>query len=79
MLQASLNISKEVQHELYVLVDSITFMCILNVVVEVQQQARNTRVRVDVVPVPFLQDFVILYDVGFPGGGYVTSLGEIGS
>jgi len=58
ILQASLNVSKEVQHELDGLVDSITFMRILNAVVEVQQQARNARVCVDVVPVPLLQDLV---------------------
>jgi hypothetical protein len=33
-------------------------MRILNAVVEVQQQARNARVHVDVVPVPLLQDLV---------------------
>ena len=72
ILQASLDVSKEVQHELDGLVDTITFMRILNALVEVQQQARNARVRVDVVPVALRQDLVILYDAGFPGGGYVT-------
>jgi hypothetical protein len=50
-LQASLDVSKEVQHELDGLVDTITFMRILNAIVEVQQQAHNARVRVDVDPV----------------------------
>jgi len=67
-LQASLDVSKEVQHEFNGLVDSMTFLCILNKFVEVQQQARNAQVRVDVVPVRHLQDLVIFDDVGFPGG-----------
>ena len=67
-MQASLDISKEVQHEFNVLVDSITLVRILNAIVKVQQQVRNARVRVDMVPVPLQEDFVIFDDVGFPGG-----------
>jgi hypothetical protein len=37
ILQVSLNVNKEVQHELDDLVDNITFMRILNAIVEVQQ------------------------------------------
>jgi hypothetical protein len=73
-LQASLDVSKEVHHELDGLIDTITFMCILNAIVEVQQQTRNSLVRVDVDPVPLRQDLVILSDAGFPDGGCVTGL-----
>jgi hypothetical protein len=72
VLQASLNVSKEVQHEFNGLVDRITLVCILNVIVKVQQEERNPRVRVDMVPVRFQEDFVIFDDVGFPDGWYVT-------
>ncbi len=74
ILQASLDVSKEVQHELDGLVDTIRFMHILNAIVEVQQQAHNARVRVDVDPVALRQDLVILSDASFPGGGCVTGL-----
>ena len=47
-------------------------MRILHSIVEVQQQARNVRVRLNVDPVALRQDLVILYDPGFPGGRYVT-------
>ncbi len=67
-MQASLNVSKEVQHEFNSLVDSLTIVRILNAIVEVQPQERNARVRVDVVPVALQQDFVIFDNVGFPGG-----------
>ena len=74
ILQASLDVNKEVQHELDGLVDTITFMRILNAIVEVRQQAHNARVRVDVDPVALRQDLVILSDPDFPDGGCVTGL-----
>jgi hypothetical protein len=68
VLQASLNVSKEVQHEFNGLVDSITLVCILNTIVKVQQETRNARVCVDMVPVRLQEDFVIFDDIGFPDG-----------
>jgi hypothetical protein len=74
ILQSSLDVSKEVQHELDDLVETITFMRILHAIVEVKQQARNARVRVDVDPVVLRQNLVILSGADSPGGGCVTGL-----
>lgn len=74
ILQPSLYVSKEVQHELDGLVKTLTFVRILHAIVEVQQQARNVRVRVDVDPVALRQNLVILSDTGSPDGGCVTGL-----
>ncbi len=68
VLQTSLDVSKEVQHEFNDLFDNITLVCILNAIVKVQQQTRNARVRVDMVPFPLQEDLVIFDDVGFPDG-----------
>ena len=42
-MEAGLNVSKEVQHELDGLVETITFMRILHAIVEVQQQEEDRR------------------------------------
>jgi hypothetical protein len=68
ILQASLNVRKEVQHELDSLVETITLVGILHALVEVQEQARNARVRVDVDPVALRQNLVVLSNAGSPGG-----------
>jgi hypothetical protein len=52
-------------------------MRILHAIVEVQQQTRNARVRVDVDPVALRQNLVILSDAGSPGGRCVTGLGVV--
>ena len=67
-MQLSLNVGKEVQHEFNGLVDSMTLLRILNTFVEVPQQGPNARVRLDVVPVRHLQDFVMFDEFGFPCG-----------
>jgi hypothetical protein len=73
-LQASLNVRKEVQHELDSLVETITLTRVLHAIVEVQQQTRNARVRVDVDPVALRQNLVVLSNAGSPGGRCVTGL-----
>ncbi len=56
------------------LIEAIAFVGILYALVEMQQQALNARVRVDVDPVALRQDVVILSGVGFPSGRCVTGL-----